>query len=355
MTIIRTNGRQEAEEGSGREELAARPNGGNGREHERPDCLEVVRARRPVLKGTARTIATHLLTHAWELRGLTVSDFAVAVGVSENAVVRFSQALGYSGYREFGHELALSLGQAGSRSMSVPTEALPATEVDGSAVSIVRRMFELEAKCLTDSVQHLSSTAVEQAVAALCQARRVVFGAMGGQAPIAQIGCLRLLMYGIDALWSSDPYLTMANAGVLETGDVAIGISHSGQSRLVIEFLQFARERNATTIALTAVPGSPLTEVAEIVFAVFGPDVELSPGLQRFGSRLSGLALIEALAAAVAVHKFGSHPPQVEITRSRIQRTLEPPIAHPRHGRGRQRGAVQGGSDQEQSTTGTAE
>lgn len=297
---------------------------------ERLDCLEVIRARLPLLKGTARTIATKLLNRAWEMRGLTVSDFATVIGVSENAVVRFTQALGYSGYREFSSELALALGQAGSRSMSVPTEALRLTKGDNSAVSIVQQVFELEARCLMDSIHHLSRSAIEEAVGALCQARRVVFGAMGGQSPVAQIGCLRLLMYGIDALWTNDPYLTIANAGILEAGDVAIGISHSGQSRLVIEFLQFARERSAKTIALTAVPGSPLTEVADIVFAVFGPDVELSPGLQRFGSRLSGLALIEALAAAVAVQKFGSNPPQIEITRSRIQRTLEPPIVRPR-------------------------
>ncbi|MBI2941830.1 MAG: MurR/RpiR family transcriptional regulator [Chloroflexi bacterium] len=295
----------------------------------RLDCLELIRQHLPNLKGTARTIGTHLLTRPWESRGLTVSDLAATIGVSENAIVRFSQALGYSGYRELSNELALSLGQAVQRAFSIPSEALLTVETDQTSPTIVRRMFDLQGQCLQETAHHLSDVLIERAVVALCQARRVVFGAMGGTAPIAQLGAFRLLMYGIDAFWTSDPYMTMASAGILQAGDVAFGISHSGQSRLAVEFLQFARERGATTIALTAVPGSPLTTVADVVLAVFGPDVELSQDLQRFGSRISGMALIEALVAAVAVRKFGANPPQIAVTRAKIQQTLEPSTVHP--------------------------
>jgi hypothetical protein len=121
---------------------------------------------------------------------------------------------------------------------------------------------------------------------------------MGGTAQVAELASYRLLLLGVEALWSPDPYVTLANAGVLEPGDAAVGISYSGQSRLTIEFLEYARARAATTLAVTAVPGSPITRAADVVFAVFGPDVELSPGLQRFASRVSAMALMEALVAA---------------------------------------------------------
>lgn len=294
------------------------------------DCLETVRAALPGLGGTARTLAFHILAHAWEARTMTAADLAAAAGVSTNAVIRFSQGLGYGGYREFSHELALSLGQAGQRSFEVPAELLATPLADTSAQSIVRRMFDLETQALRDTAQHLSDTLLEGAVGALARARRVLFGAMGGTASLAELGSYRLLMVGIDARWTSDPYATLAGAGLLERGDVAFGISHSGESRLTIELLRFAQQRGATTIALTAVPGSPIVQNADIVLATFGPDVELSPGLQRFASRLTGTALIEALVTAVAVRRFGGEPGHVAQVRSQFQETLELSPPRPR-------------------------
>ncbi len=48
-------------------------------------------------------------------------------------------------------------------------------------------------------------------------------------------------------------------------GDVAIGISHSGQTRETIEMIAEAGSHGATTVALTSFPRSPLAEVADIV------------------------------------------------------------------------------------------
>jgi RpiR family transcriptional regulator, carbohydrate utilization regulator len=294
------------------------------------DCLELVRARLPGLSGTARQLGTHLINHAWESRGLTVGELAQAAGVSANAVIRFSQTLGYSGYRQLANELALSLGQAGLRSFTVPSEALPSRNGGDSAPAVVRRMVELQAQCLIDTTRHLSDTLLERAVDALASAPRVALGAMGGTAQIAQLASYRLVMLGVQTLWAPDPYVTLANAGMLEPGDAAVGISHSGQSRLTIEFLDYARARGATTLAVTAVPGSPVTRAADVVLAVFGPDVELSPGLQRFASRVSAMALIEALVAAVELRRFGTDTAHVERTRAVMQQTLEPPIVVPR-------------------------
>lgn len=296
---------------------------------DRRDCLEVVRAALPNFEGTARAVARYLLAHAWEVRGMTVVDLAAGASVSPNAVIRFCQALGYAGYREFSHELALSLGQAGQRSFSIPAEALDQVAADLTTPGLVRRMFDLEAQALRDTAQHLSDTLIERAVSALAGAQRVVFGAMGGTAPLAELGAFRLLMYGIDAHWTSDPYATLASAGLLGAGDVALGISHSGQSRLAIEFLQYARERGATSIALTAVPGSPITAGVDIVLAVFGPDVELSPGMQRFASRLTSMALVEALVTAVALRRFGGEPEQLALNRAKLLDTLEPSVVRP--------------------------
>ena len=291
-----------------------------------PDCLDRVRASLPELKGTALTIASHLLAQPWDSRGLTAEELATAAGVSANAVVRFSQQLGYAGYREFANEFALALGQYGPRAFAISDKELPALGGATGDVAVVRRIFELEIAGLQQTLHHLSDSVVERTVAALAGAGRVVFAAFGSSAQTGQLACFRLLNAGVNAVWSQDPYVTLAQAGLLGPGDVAFGVAHSGGSKIPIECLRLARERGATTIALTAVPGSAITEVADVVLAMFGPHMTLSPGVQRFASPLTGLAVAEALTSAVAVRTAARGSAVLPRIRQAIHQTLEPPL-----------------------------
>ena len=292
-----------------------------------PDCLDRVRASLPELKGTALTIARHLLAQPWDARGLTAEELARAAGVSANAVVRFSQQLGYPGYRAFANEFALALGQYGPRAFAIPDAALPTQGGVAGDVAVVRRIFELEIAGLQQTLHHLSESVVERAVAALAGAGRVVFAAFGSSAQTGQLAAFRLLNAGVHAVWSSDPYVTLTQVGLLSSGDVAFGIAHSGGSKVPVEALRLARKRGATTIALTAVPGSEITEVADVVIAMFGPDMTLSPGVQRFASPFTGLALVEALTSAVAVRMAARSREVLPGIRGAIHETLEPPLA----------------------------
>jgi len=57
-------------------------------------------------------------------------------------------------------------------------------------------------------------------------------------------------------------------------GDVLVGISASGRTPYTVGAVKFAREIGAFTVALTCVPGSPITEAAELsIVPVVGPEV----------------------------------------------------------------------------------
>ena len=56
--------------------------------------------------------------------------------------------------------------------------------------------------------------------------------------------------------------------------DVVVGISASGRTPYTVGALEYARERGATTVAVTSNAGSPLTQAAEIAIVVeTGPEV----------------------------------------------------------------------------------
>ena len=57
-------------------------------------------------------------------------------------------------------------------------------------------------------------------------------------------------------------------------GDVLVGIAASGRTPYTVGAVKFAREIGAFTIGLTCVPGSPITEAAELsIVPVVGPEV----------------------------------------------------------------------------------
>ncbi|WP_344820807.1 SIS domain-containing protein [Nonomuraea africana] len=59
---------------------------------------------------------------------------------------------------------------------------------------------------------------------------------------------------------------------------MALGISHSGTTAEVVEPLTIAKERGATTIAVTNFPRSPLAEVADIVLTTAARDTPFRAG-----------------------------------------------------------------------------
>jgi DNA-binding MurR/RpiR family transcriptional regulator len=90
----------------------------------------------------------------------------------------------------------------------------------------------------------------------------------------------------------------LASAALLRPGDVALGVSHTGQTRETIEMLAEAGSSGATTVALTSFPRSPLAEVADIVLlhamqaTTFRPDA--------LSGRHPQLVVLDLLYIAVA-------------------------------------------------------
>ena len=72
-----------------------------------------------------------------------------------------------------------------------------------------------------------------------------------------------------------------ANAGAVDleqrgfgVGDVLVGIAASGRTPYTVGAVKFARSLGAFTVGLTVVPGSPITEAAELsIVPVVGPEV----------------------------------------------------------------------------------
>ena len=164
--------------------------------------------------------------------------------------------------------------------------------------------------------------AVDAAIAALAHARRVFFFGVGsGSGLVAQDAALRFLRLDIAASAFSDSHLQRLYAGLMEPGDVAFAISHAGRSVEVNESIQIAKERGATTIALTNV-GSRLAWLVDIplLLRVPSPIDPNTPGV----SRLVHLCIMDALAIGVALRLGPKTLEKMRHAKARLGHEAEP-------------------------------
>ncbi|HEX5417280.1 MAG TPA: MurR/RpiR family transcriptional regulator, partial [Chloroflexota bacterium] len=183
------------------------------------------------------------------------------------------------------------------------------TTGDLSPFQIVSNIITMEVQCIQETLRQLDRKAVEAAVDALNQARKVLLVGMGATSAAASTGAYRLVLLGIDAVWLSDPYALVAQANLLSEGDVVVGIFYHGQARTICETLQIARANGATAIALTAAPNSPLAKSADICLTVVSPAPLFTVG--QFSARVVGVLLMDALVAAVAWARHQGTPTQL--------------------------------------------
>ena len=91
-------------------------------------------------------------------------------------------------------------------------------------------------------------------------------------------------------------------ASRLGGGDVAIGISHSGETLEVLEPMTRSGRQGATTVAITNYPRSPLAQAADIVLVTAARDVTFRTG--GLSGRHAQMIVLDALYLGVAQRDY---------------------------------------------------
>ena len=223
---------------------------------------------------------------------MSVSETARDVGVGEATVIRFCRALGYSGYQEFKLRLAQDLVEP----VAFIHENI--TFADRPA-EIATKVFQTNLRAVEETQRALDPGMVEVAARAIAAARRVDIYGVGYSYFSALDAKLKLVRFGLTADAFGDPHLQVMSAVALRPGDVAIGISHSGSTRDVVEALVPARKAGATTVAITNFSPSPITRTADVVLLTASHESPL--GGEVLTSRIAQLCVLDVLSVAVAV------------------------------------------------------
>jgi RpiR family carbohydrate utilization transcriptional regulator len=271
-----------------------------------PGCFIRIQGTYSSLRTAEQRVADFILKHAEELIYLTVTELAERTQTSESTVVRLCQKIGYKGYQEFKIMLA--------RDLVGPMEKVY-EEIDkgDSLAALKNKIFQANAQALKDTIEVLSDDELIKAVAALATARRVEVYGIGGSAPLALDAYHKFMKLGISCVWLSDSDLMAMSSSLLGTGDVVLGISHTGASRDVCDAMENAQNAGATTICITHRATSPITRVANV--KLFTAAKETAFGSDATSSRIAQLTIIDTLFAGIANQNYDHFLERIQRTR----------------------------------------
>jgi len=272
----------------------------------------------PQLRESERKVARVLLAQPADASRKGIVNLARSAGVSEGTVVRLCRALGFRGFTDFKVHFIADLAASDPRAHPAAMEdAGDGIKQDDDIAAIARKIFHMDMQALADTLLVLDTARIEVAVQAIAAAQRVeVFGA-GASSLIAQDAAYRFMRVGVTALGLADPDLQVIHASLLGEDDVAIAISHSGETRNTIDALALAAETRARTIAITNFPHSTLARLADITLATSVPEAPW-PG-DAVLTRIVQMSLVDTLCVATFMRKEGDAVGRIQ----KIDKALE--------------------------------
>ena len=170
-------------------------------------------------------------------------------------------------------------------------------------LELARRVLRTEAAAILGLIDGIDER-FERAVQMLndCEGRVIVTG-MGKSGIVCRKIAATLASTGTPAFFLHPAEAIHGDLGVIQTSDVVIAVSHSGETDELLRVLETIRRLGAHLIAITGDPRSTLAEAADVPLDCHVSEEACPMNLVPTASTTATLALGDALAMTLLVRK----------------------------------------------------
>jgi arabinose-5-phosphate isomerase len=170
-------------------------------------------------------------------------------------------------------------------------------------LELARKVLRIEAFAILALVDRVDAT-FTSTVQMLHQCRgRVIVTGMGKSGIIARKIAATFSSTGTPAFFLHPAEAVHGDLGALQSDDVVLALSHTGETGELLRVLETIRRIGAKLVAMTGSPGSTLARAADLVLDC-GVDEEACPmNLAPTASTTAALAMGDALAMTLLVEK----------------------------------------------------
>lgn len=256
--------------------------------------LVVLKNRYAMLSKAERAVADYVLAKPEAVTLMAVSEVAAQSGVAPSTVVRLCKNLGFTGFLQFKSLLLAPRAQA-------PT-LLPALSREDDDLTIFKKVFSSSIRTLHDTLDMLDPAVIKRVAQCLANARTITFFGVGTSATVAMDAYYRFMRIGRPSFYAVDNHIMRVAAAQLRAGDVAVALSHSGETIDTIQTVRIAREAGAFTIALTSHAQSPICTYAHETLVVYSDEIHYP--MEAVSARIAHIAALDALCVCMSVRDY---------------------------------------------------
>lgn len=255
------------------------------------DILALIQENMNTFSKGQKRIAAFILESYDKAAFMTASRLGKKVGVSESTVVRFAAELGYDGYPDMQKSLQKMI-----RNRLTSVQRIEVTNDRIGDQDLVSMVLQSDMEKIRLTLEELDRDVFDHAVKAIVSAKRIYIIGVRSSAAIASfLGFYFNLIFdnvvNVTAGTASEMFEHLLRVG---EDDVVIGVSFPRYSSRTVQAMSFARDRKATTVAITDSEASPLAPICKYT-------LKARSDMASFGDSLvAPLSLVNALLVAVS-------------------------------------------------------
>lgn len=257
--------------------------------------LEKIQTNFPALSANGKKIAEHIVADGTTVSFASLRQLAQMVGVSESAIVRFAQDLGYRGYPELRRQLQQEVKERLSSAARMRETLLKVRGREG----LVRDLFQKDIELIGETLTDLSYEEFAKAIDLIWNAKRVFIVGLRSPFSLAYFLYFRLVRLQIDArlitvTGSSSLFEQLA---LLRKRDLLIVLGFADIPKEANIAIDHALKVGAKVLGITYPPTSEIGQRAHVVLLA-------KRGTHSMVQSLTApFCLLNALAIGVATAK----------------------------------------------------
>lgn len=262
-----------------------------------------IRHKYNTLSASQKIIADHILNNKKHAAMATISELAKKCNVSETTVMRFIRKLGYTSFQVFRIDLAhefteMSYNQTPTNKLQIE-DGYQDINADDDVATINQKVIQSASIAINDLKSLVNPAFIEAVVTHFIQANKIMFYGSGGSYVIALDAYHKFLRLGLNVTTNPNSHLMMIQAAQLSNADIAVLISHTGESREVLEIADNAKKQGAKIIGITSYINSSLAKIADIT--LFSSTNQLKYYTDAMVSRILQLVILDMIFVSVSL------------------------------------------------------
>lgn len=218
-----------------------------------------LQTRYSLLRKSEKRIADYLRQNSQQRLDMSITEFAKFLDVSEATVSRFCRAVGFRGFQDLKLSLATSISIT-EEFQNIPQDI----HQTDSTTEIGKKLADTLSGAIAETQRSLRIDDIDAAIDALAHARHITLYGIGGSSIIVYAAHHLFAKAGLSCSVYVDGYMQTVTASMMNSEGVALGVSNTGMSKHVVDALEIAASRGATTIGITSNRDSALARTSTI-------------------------------------------------------------------------------------------